>query len=82
MYYKPTYSKSEIEALLAWIEKNKENLPKSMDLGHGQVIKDMNMTLKQLMHLASVGYNNPTFSGPIKLLYQIKEIFETGSQST
>ena len=79
MEFKPTYTKKEVEELVAWFENNE--YPHSINLGNGIKIEDMEKTVKQLSHLALTQHENRNFCGPITMLFQIREkILSTLSQ--
>ena len=69
--YKRTYTKAEVQELIAWIDATQ---PKGeMDLGHGVFIKDLEKFAKQVRFIAQNKYANPTFSGQISLMMDVKE---------
>lgn len=71
MEFKPTYTKAEVEELVAWFEKNE--YPHSLEMGDGITIEDTEKTVRQLSHLALTQHENRNFCGPINLLFRIKE---------
>ena len=46
MEFKPTYTKAEVEELVAWFEKNE--YPHSLEMGDGITIEDTEKTVRQL----------------------------------
>ena len=68
--YKRTYTKEEADDLVKWIEAFKPS--GEMDLGDGVFIKDLRKFSEQVKHIAKDKYNNPTFSGQIALMMDVR----------
>ncbi len=71
MEYKRIHTKEEIDELASWFEQRK--FDQDIDLGSGLHIVELDKTLEQLIHLSKNNYDNPVFSGPITMLYRIKD---------
>ncbi|OKZ24810.1 MAG: hypothetical protein BHV77_03885 [Bacteroides sp. 43_108] len=69
--YKPTYTKEEVDELVKWF--NEHEYDDEVDLGHGQYIKSVKVSVAQLSHLAQLYYANRNFSGPINMLFKIRD---------
>lgn len=69
--YKRVYSKAEADELVAWIDKVK---PKGeFTLMPGVHIKELERFSAQVKHIVSTNYGNPTFSGQIAMMMDVKE---------
>lgn len=68
--YKRTYTKEEAQELIDWIDSAKPT--GEIDLGDGVYIKDLEKFSKQVRHIASEKYNNPTFGGQISLMMDVR----------
>ena len=69
--YQRTYTKAEAQELIDWIESTKPS--GEIDLGQGVFIKDLEKFASQVKHIAREKYNNPTFSGQISLMMDVKK---------
>ena len=69
--YKRTYTKAEAQKLIDWIDS--VNPKGEIDLGNGVYIKDIEKFANQIRFIAKEKYNNPTFSGQISLMMDIRE---------
>ena len=68
--YKRTYTKEEAEDLVRWIEQT--NPSGEIDLGDGVFIHDLKKFSDQVKHIAKEKYNNPTFSGQLGLMMDVR----------
>ena len=69
--FKRTYTKEEAQELIKWIDATK---PKGeIDLGQGVYISDLEKFSNQIRHIAAEKYNNPTVSGQISLMMDVRE---------
>ena len=71
MEYKATYTKEEVEELMEWF--NTHEYENEVDLGEGQLIKDVKKCAKALSHTTLTQHSNTTFSGSICNLFRIRE---------
>ena len=71
MGFKPTYTKEEIAEIVNWFSAHK--FEQDIDMGSGIHIRELDTTLKQLIHVAQTKYENRVFSGQIHMLFKIKE---------
>ena len=71
MEYKTSYTKEEIDELVNWFKTH--TYEKELDLGGGLFIKDLDVTLPPMIHVAQTKYENRTFSGQIHQLFRIRE---------
>ena len=71
MEYKTTYTKAEIDELVNWFATHEYD--KELDLGGGLYIKDLDVTIPPMLHVAQTKYDNKTFSGQIHQLFRIRE---------
>lgn len=71
MEYKATYTKAEVEELIGWF--NTHEYENEIDLGKGQLIKDVKKCAKALSHTTLTQHHNTTFSGSICNLFRIRE---------
>ncbi len=69
--YKPTYTKEEVEELLHWFDSN--TYDNEVNIGSGQHVNDVKKCVNMLRYTAIERHNNTTFSGPISVLFTIKE---------
>ncbi len=75
MEYKLTYTKEEVKQLENWFATH--TFEKELDMGGGLFIKDLDLTIPPMLHVARTQYDNKTFSGQIHQLYRIKEMLES-----
>ena len=68
--YKRSYTKEEAEDLVKWIDTFKPS--GELDLGDGVLIRDLKKFSEQVKHIAKEKYNNPTFSGQIGLMRDVR----------
>ncbi len=68
--YKRTYTKEEADDLVRWIEQTKPS--GEIDLGDGVFIRDLKKFSDQVKHIAKEKYDNPTFSGQIGLMMDVR----------
>lgn len=71
MDYKREYSKEEVTELVDWFKTRK--FEQDLDLGSGLHITELDKTITQFTHLALNSHGNPVFSGPITMLFRIRE---------
>ena len=71
MEYKATYTKEEVEELIEWF--NTHEYENEIDLGEGQLIKDLKKCVKALTHTTLTQHYNTTFSGSIFNLFKARE---------
>ena len=77
--YKRVYSKAEADDLVAWIDKVH---PKGeLTLSPGVHIKDLERFSAQVKHIVSTNYDNPTFSGQISMMLDVKERYSEDSET-
>jgi hypothetical protein len=76
--YKRTYTKEEAEDLVKWIETAKPT--GEIDLGQGVMIRDLEVFASQVKHIALEKYDNPTFSGQISLMMDVRERLGSSAQ--
>ena len=74
--FKRTYTKEEAQELIDWIDSTKPT--GEIDLGQGVFISDLEKFANQIRHIAAEKYNNPTFSGQISLMMDVKERYKKG----
>lgn len=71
MDYKRQFTKEEVAELVNWFKERK--FEQDLDLGSGIHITELDKTITQFSHLAANNYENPVFSGPITMLFRIRE---------
>lgn len=71
MEYKPTYTKEEVDELVNWFSTH--TFEKELDMGGGIYIRDVQMAIGPMMHIAKTKYENRTFSGQIFLLFRMRD---------
>ncbi len=71
MEYKPTYTKEEIEEVIAWFQTHQ--CEQDIDMGGGIHIRELSKTLEQLFHIARTQHENRVFSGQIYFLFRIRD---------
>ena len=71
MDYKNSYTKEEVMELYEWFDTH--DYPTEMDLGHGVYVKDTKLLIEKSRAVAQKKHNNPTYSGQINLLFQLRE---------
>ena len=71
MEYKTTYTKEEIDELTNWFSTHQ--FEQEIDLGNGISTKNLDETLKPMLHIAHTKYDQRIFSGQIHLLFKIRE---------
>lgn len=71
MEYKPTYTKEEVDELVNWFTTH--TYENELDMGGGIYIKDVQMAIGPMMHIAQAQYGNKTFSGQIYLLFRMRD---------
>lgn len=75
--YKKQYTTEEIGELITWFEAHFDRLPESLQVDKATFIKDIKKTVKLYFDIARQHINNPTYSGQINHLFQIKEALTT-----
>ena len=71
MTYKKTYTVEDIKELYEWFDTH--GYPSSLDLGHGVVVKDIQLLVEKMRDIALKKHDNPTFSGQINFLYLVRD---------
>ncbi len=69
--YQPSYTKEEVEELLQWFDTN--TYDNEINIGSGQHVNDVKKCVNMLRHTALSRHNSTTFSGPISVLFTIRE---------
>lgn len=78
--YKRSYTKEEADDLVKWIETYKPS--GELDLGDGVVIRDLQKFSDQVKHIAKEKYGNPTFSGQIGLMMDVRQKLDSSVAQT
>lgn len=73
MQYKKHFTSDELKELLEWFDSNQDKLPETLNLDKATHIKDFKRTLKLYYDIAREHIDNPTYSGQIYHLFQMKE---------
>ena len=75
--FKRGYSKEEADELVAWIDKVHPS--GEFDLGPGVHINDLKVFSNQVKHIILTNYGNPTFSGQIAMMLDVKERYKVNT---
>ena len=81
MEFKKHFSDDELKQLVGWFEEHMERLPDSLQLDRATFIKDLKHTVKLYFDVVKLHKDNPTYSGQIYLLYQIKACLEAQAEA-
>ncbi len=73
MQYKKHFTTEELNEILEWFDTNRNKLPNSLKLDNATYIKDFKRTLQLYYDIAREHRDNPTYSGQIYHLFQMKE---------
>lgn len=76
MDFKKQYIHEEIEEVIAWFEKHKNDIPQTLDLDKATHIPDFPSTLHCYIEIAQTHFNNPTYSGQIYTLFRMREAMQ------
>jgi len=71
MEYKTTYTKEEVNELVNWFTTH--TFEKELDMGGGIYVRDVQMAIGPMIHVAKTQYENKTFSGQIYMLFRIRD---------
>ncbi|MCH5177469.1 MAG: hypothetical protein J1F25_05550 [Prevotellaceae bacterium] len=69
--FKPTYTKEEIDELVAWIDATQPT--GSIDLGEGMYISDIKLFCSRMRTIALTRYNNSAYGGQICVLVNLRK---------
>lgn len=73
MEYKKHFTTEELKEVIEWFDANREKLPESLNLDNATHIKNFKHTLELYYDIAREHNDNPTYSGQIYHLFQMKE---------
>lgn len=74
MKYKRKYTDEEINGLIAWMEKNMEKLPESLQFNQATFIPDLKKTVTNYIDLVKQHKNDPAFNGQVYQFFVMREL--------
>lgn len=73
MQYKKHFEDDELKEILLWFKKHESELPKSLYIDKATYIEDFPRTVKFYFDIANEHHENPTYSGQIFHLFQMRD---------
>lgn len=74
MEYKRTFTDEEIDDLIAWVEKNLEQMPQSLQLNQATFIPDLKSTAAKYIDLVRQHRDDPAFNGQVYHLFIMRDL--------
>lgn len=74
MEYKRKYTDEEIGDLIAWMEKNLERLPESLQYNQATFIPDLKKTVTNYIDLVRQHKDDPAFNGQVFQFFVMREL--------
>ena len=74
MEYKRNFTDEETDDLIAWMEKNMEQLPESLQYNQATSIPDLKKTVSDYIDLVRQHRNDPAFNGQIYHLFVMRDL--------
>lgn len=74
MEYKRHFTDEETDELIAWMEKNMEQLPESLQYNQATFIPDLKKTASDYIDLVRQHRNDPAFNGQIYHLFVMRDL--------